>query len=85
MAVFSVADAAFSQGTVALYSLNNDATSFDDVLVQDFASGAVLLAEDFNDGNFPGWTTFGSWSVQSGVFSSSDVNRDVESVAIYTY
>jgi len=54
--VFSVTDSSFDRGTIALYSYYNGGSSFDDIVVQDLATGAVLLSENFNDGNFTGWT-----------------------------
>ena len=77
--VFSVTDASLSKGTVALYSSYNPGSSFDDVLVQDLATGAVLLSDDFNDGDFTGWTIVDEgtdqrpsvWSVKSGSFVQS--------------
>jgi 3-keto-disaccharide hydrolase len=70
-AVFSVTDSSFDRGTIALYSQNNQGTIFDDIGVQDLITGAVLVSEDFNDGNFSGWTVIdktgmSTWSVQSG-------------------
>ena len=72
-AVFSVTDPTFGGGTVALFSMYNQGSVFDDVFVEDLASGNVLLWDNFNDGNFTGWTiidegTNGSsaWSVSNG-------------------
>ena len=77
--VFSVTDSSLPKGTVALYSSYNPGSSFDDVLVQDLATGAVLLSDDFNDGAFTGWTIVdegtdqrpSAWSVKSGSFVQS--------------
>jgi hypothetical protein len=54
--IFSVSDTSISQGTIALYSYYNAGSYFDDVRVQDLVTGNTLLAEDFNDGNYRGWT-----------------------------
>jgi hypothetical protein len=53
--IFTVADSTFAEGTVGLYSSSNQA-SFDNIVVQDLATSAVLLSEDFDDGSFTGWT-----------------------------
>jgi hypothetical protein len=41
--VFFVTDSSLPKGTIALYSSYNPGSSFDDVLVQDLATGAALL------------------------------------------
>jgi hypothetical protein len=78
--IFSVTDSSFSRGTIALYSNANQGSSFDDLVIEDLASGAVLLWEDFNDGLFPGWTVVddraaargpSAWSAQSGTLVQS--------------
>jgi Domain of Unknown Function (DUF1080) len=77
--IFSVVDSSFNAGTIALYSNFNQGSSFDDVLVQDLATGATLLSHDFNDGAFNGWTivdqgtdqTPSAWSVKNGSFMQS--------------
>ena len=71
--IFSVADSTFAEGTVGLYSSSNQA-SFDNIVVQDLNTGAVLLSDDFDDGTFTGWTIVDQgrnqgpsvWSATSG-------------------
>ena len=92
-AVFSATDSTFSQGTVALYSQYNQGGIFDDIGVQDLATGAVLVAEDFNDGNFIGWTIIDDkgasmWSAQNGALIQtnkigSNVSGNVGTFAVY--
>jgi hypothetical protein len=84
--VFSISDAAFKSGTIALYSAFNQNSYFEDVVVEDLASKAVLLSDNFNDGNLTGWkpideagTTAGPsvWSVASGaLIQSSNIGSD---------
>ena len=77
--VFAVTDSSLPKGTVALYSSYNPGSSFDDVLVQDLETGAVLLSDNFDDGAFTGWTIVdegtdqrpSSWSVKNGSFVQS--------------
>ena len=77
--IFSVTDSSLSKGTVALYSSYNPGSSFDNVLVQDLATGVVLFSADFNDGAFNGWTIVDEgtdqrpsvWSVNNGSFVQS--------------
>jgi Domain of Unknown Function (DUF1080) len=74
--VFSVIDSSLPKGTVALYSSYNKGSSFDEVLVQDVATGVVLLSDDFGDGAFNGWTIVdegtdqkpSAWSIKTGTF-----------------
>jgi hypothetical protein len=54
--IFSVTDTSFSEGTIGLYSFYNAGSSFDDVLVEELPTQAVLLREDFSDGKLTGWT-----------------------------
>jgi hypothetical protein len=54
--VFSITDSSFGEGTIGLYSSNNEGSIFDDVVVTDLASGQILLADNFNDGDHTGWT-----------------------------
>ena len=77
--VFSVTDSSLPRGTVALYSSYNPGSSFDDVLVQDLATGVLLVSDDFNGGAFTGWTIVdegtdqrpSAWSVKTGSFVQS--------------
>ena len=43
--VFTARDSSFSEGTIALYSSSNQGSSFDDVLVEDLVTGAILLLQ----------------------------------------
>ena len=54
--IFSVTDTSSADGTIALYSWANDGSYFDDILVEDLSTGAVLLSSDFNGGDFSDWT-----------------------------
>lgn len=54
--VFSLTDPTFNGGTVALYSWANAGSLFDEVLVEDLATGDVLLWDNFDDGVVTGWT-----------------------------
>jgi hypothetical protein len=82
--VFSVRDSSFNGGTIALYSGYNQGSLFDDVVVQDLATEAVLLSENFNDRDFTGWTIIdegteeglSAWSATSGALVQ---NRDIGS------
>ncbi|HWP58318.1 MAG TPA: family 16 glycoside hydrolase [Candidatus Acidoferrales bacterium] len=77
--IFEVTDTAFDGGTVALYSCANEGASFDDVLVEDLASGATLLWDDFSAGDLAGWTILDEgdrsapsrWSAASGALLQS--------------
>jgi hypothetical protein len=75
--VFTARDSSFSEGSIALYSSSNQGSSFDDVLVEDLVTGAILLQHDFNNGTFAGWTIVDDkratqgpsiWSAQNGAF-----------------
>ena len=84
--IFSVTDASFSEGTIALYSFYNKGSVFDDVLVEGLFTGNVLLWDDFNDSNFTGWTIMddegtrlgpSKWSASSGALvQSSNIGSD---------
>jgi len=73
--IFAVTDPAFAQGSIALYSHANSQSRFDDVVVEDLVTHEVLLSDNFDDGNFTGWTMIddagtasgpSSWSAASG-------------------
>jgi hypothetical protein len=93
--IFSLQDASFSQGTIALYSCLNVGSVFDDILVED-TNGTVLLWEDFNDGKMTGWTVFddagayykpSAWSAATGsLVQQSNIGLDpnLGTVAVYT-
>ena len=64
--IFSVTDTAHASGTVALYSSYNAGSIFDNVLVEDLKNGAILLWDNFNDGNANGWTMIDDQSTAYG-------------------
>ena len=72
--IFNVNDSSFAHGGIGLYSNNNAGSSFDEVVVEDLNSGAILLANDFNDASRRGWTIIdegsaggpSQWSAASG-------------------
>jgi hypothetical protein len=66
-----ITDNTFATGSLALYSWGNAGTMFDDVVVT--ATTPLLLAENFNDGTFVGWTMVdeGSTSAPSGWSAST--------------
>ncbi len=69
-------------------------------MVEELATGTVLLADDFNDGEFPGWTVLdegtisapSAWSAATGtlvqsanIYSSDGANLDkLGTFALYT-
>ncbi|MGH7854059.1 MAG: family 16 glycoside hydrolase [Candidatus Binatia bacterium] len=76
--IFNVTDTSLSKGTIGLYAYHNTGSYFDDVHVQDY-SGSTLLAADFNDGKFVGWSIINNgtvegpsvWSVINGAFAQT--------------
>ena len=64
--IFSVTDTAHASGTVALYSSYNAGSVFDNVLVEDLKNGAILLWDNFNDGNAIGWTMIDDQGTEYG-------------------
>ncbi len=96
--IFAVADASFASGTIALYSWGNMGSHFDDVVVEDLATTTVLLADDFNDGDFTGWTIMdegtsepSAWSAATGtlvqssnIASANDGLAKLGTFALYT-
>jgi hypothetical protein len=94
--VFSVSDSALNAGTVALYSKFNTGASFDNIMVEDLKTAGILLWDDFNDGDFYGWTILDEttnegpsiWSVKDGVLvqtSNIGVNDAAKSGTIALY
>ena len=97
-AVFTVTDSSFARGGVGLYSNNNAGSNFDNVVVEDLNSGAILLSSDFNDGTRRGWTIIdegatggpSQWSAASGALvqtskiGSSDASA-LGTFALYTH
>ncbi len=77
--VFSVTDSALSGGTVALYSHLNTGANFDNIMVEDMKTASILLWDNFNGGNFNGWTIIDEtasngpsvWSVNGGILLQS--------------
>ena len=73
--IFYVEDGSISVGTIALYSWANNGSFFDDVYVEHFATGTMLLSEDFDDGDLSDWTIVdegkrdgpSAWSAATGV------------------
>jgi hypothetical protein len=92
--VFSVTDASFDRGTIALFSYYNAGSYFDDIHVQDVNTGNTLAADDFNDGKHVGWTIIddgtdggpSNWAVSNGALAqSSNIGGDtVGTYALYT-
>jgi hypothetical protein len=88
--IFSVNDSAFADGKIGLYAGENQGAIFDDVAVEDLATGTLLLSEDFSHGTLAGWTivdhnlTYGpsAWSAQSGALTQS--SNIAGTVALYT-
>ncbi len=72
--IFAVTDTSFASGTIALYTWANEAGSFDDVVVEELSTGTVLLADDFNDGEFTGWTVLdeGTKAAPSALYQFTD-------------
>jgi 3-keto-disaccharide hydrolase/Fibronectin type III domain len=92
--IFSVSDASFSQGTIGLYSYYNAGSHFDNVNVQDLATGSTLLADDFSDLNYVGWTIIDEgndagpsvWSAAAGKFvQMSNIGSTVDNGKLGTY
>jgi len=92
--VFSAIDSSFESGTIALYSWYNQGSVFDDILVEDLYMGALLLWDDFNDGNFTGWTIIDEgtayapsrWFVSNGaLIQNSNIASDGSSGYLGTY
>ncbi|MGH7846386.1 MAG: family 16 glycoside hydrolase, partial [Candidatus Binatia bacterium] len=96
--IFAVTDTSFAEGTVALYSHYNTGSVFDDVVVEDLFTNDLLLSDNFNDGDFTGWTILdegpldgpSSWSaaggalIQSSNIGSVDYSRRPGTYALYT-
>ena len=54
--IFSVVDESIVEGSIAFYCWGNEGGRFNDVLVESLVSGAVLLSENFSNGQITGWT-----------------------------
>jgi hypothetical protein len=97
MLVFSVKDASFRGGTIALHSSTSASTSYDDVLVQELPTNSVLLREDFKSVKIAGWTIFdepgatsavSDWKIVKGELvqggnPASDSNSNITTFALY--
>jgi len=77
-------DESFSSGTMALYSWANRGSVFDDVLVENLSTGAVLLQEDFDDGDYTAWTVVDEGAVQGPSEWSAQSGTLVQSANIYS-
>jgi hypothetical protein len=95
--VFSVTDGSFLQGTIGLYSSSNKGSIFDDVVVTDLISGQTLLSDNFDDGDYTGWTILddagtnyapSAWMVSNGALvQTSNIGVSDNSIgtsALYT-
>jgi hypothetical protein len=77
--IFSVTDSSFAGGAIGLYSCYNSGSIFDNVLVEDLNTKAVLLWDDFSDANLRGWTIMdegnvdgpSQWLVSNGTLVQS--------------
>ena len=77
--LFSVTDSTFDLGRIGLYSWGNERSHYDDIVVEDLATGVTLLSEDFSDGHLSDWTIIdeGSkngpsvWSATTGTLIQS--------------
>jgi hypothetical protein len=95
--VFSVTDNSLDQGTIGLYSSSNKGSIFDDVVVTDLVSGQTLLSDNFNDGDYTGWTMLdeagttnapSAWAISNGALvQTSNIGSSDNSIgtfALYT-
>jgi hypothetical protein len=80
--IFDVVDGSFAKGGVALYTWMNAGSFFDDLIVEDLASGAVILSEPFDGVPAGGYTVVDQgtyygpsrWYVNGGeLVQSSDI------------
>ena len=91
--IFNVSDSSFAHGGVGLYSNNNAGSSFDDVVVEDLNSGAILLSKDFNDSSRRGWTLIdegttggpSQWSAASGALVQTSKIGSSDAGALGTF
>ena len=92
--IFSITDTSLRQGTIGLYSFYNAGSRFDAVKVRDLATGNLLLADNFTDGNRVGWTIVDEgnaegpsvWSVVNGALvQSSNIGSSVDNGSLGTY
>jgi hypothetical protein len=98
MPIFSVTDTSFREGSIALYTWNNWGSYFDDIVVTDLDTHAVLLSTDFNDDKLTDWSIVddgksagpSAWSVTDGsLLQDSDIytrttgSQDISSLGTY--
>ena len=91
--IFNITDASLSRGTIGLYSYYNSGSYFDDVRVQDLLTGNTLLSDDFNDGNYKGWTIINDgteegpsvWAVANGALAQTANLGSLDNGALGTY
>jgi hypothetical protein len=76
-AVLSVSDKSFPKGTIGLHSYANRGSVFDDVLVEELPTKAVLLWDDFNNGNFAGWTALNDANMSATPSGWSIVGKEL--------
>jgi hypothetical protein len=91
--IFSVTDPSFATGTVALYTWADQGAYFDNVVVTDLATSAVLLSDNFDAGKLTGWTivdegTIGGpskWTIANGTLvQKSNIYSDPTTTADLT-
>ena len=82
--IFSVTDDSFSSGTIALYSWANRASVFDDVEVENLSTDAVVLSEDFSDGQYTNWSIVDEGNIQAPSAWSAETGALVQSSNIYS-
>jgi hypothetical protein len=96
--IFSVTDASFREGSMALYTWGNQGGYLDDVVVTDLDTDAVLFSADFNDGKLTDWTIVNdgtsdgpsAWSVVNGalvqnsnIHSQPTYRQDITKLGTY--
>ena len=77
--IFATNDASILAGMNGLYSNFNAGSEFDDILVEDPSTGNVLIWDDFNGGDFSGWSIVdegtrcapSNWSAANGTLVQS--------------
>lgn len=83
--IFSVSDESLNGGTIALYTWGNKPSTFDNVVVRELPTNNVLLSEDFNGGDFNGWTVVDEGTTGAPSAWSAATGALVQSSNIYTY
>lgn len=82
--IFSITDTSFSSGTIALYCWANQDSVFDDVVVENLSTAAVLFSEDFNDGQYTNWSIVDEGNIQAPSAWSAETGALVQSSNIYS-